>query len=135
MKVLLGQVFKFASVGVVATATHVAVGLGLHNLLGVQPLMANLVAFLCATSWSCVGNWSWTFDKRSRLSAAVPRYLALSTCCFGLNQTIVYVVTQLWHLPYLVALLPVVLLVPGFSFWMSRSKVFVHASSETSVEG
>jgi putative flippase GtrA len=128
MKVLIGQVFKFASVGVVATLTHVSVGLGLHSVLGMQPLMANLVAFLCATSISCLGNWSWTFDKRSRLSEAVPRYLALSTCCFGLNQSIVYLVTETWHMPYVVALIPVVGVVPAFSFWMSRSKVFVHDS-------
>jgi putative flippase GtrA len=129
MKQFLGQVFKFASVGVVATATHVAVGLGLHSLFGVQPMLANLIAFLSATSWSCFGNWAWTFDKRSRLSAAVPRYLALATCCFALNQSMVYVITQLWHMPYWVALVPVVGVVPGFSFWLSRSKVFVHASA------
>lgn len=127
MKQLIGQAAKFASVGVVATATHVCVGLFLHNIIGVQPLLANLFAFFVATTWSCIGNWGWTFKRRARLATAVPRYLALATCCFILNQSIVYGVTEVLRLPYIVALMPVVLLVPAFSFWMSRSRVFIHA--------
>jgi putative flippase GtrA len=129
MKTLPAQILKFATVGVVATLTHVAVGVGLHTVAHVSPLTANLVAFASATLVSCVGNWFWTFDKRTPMAKAGPRFLALALFCLCLNQTIVFLMTELARLPYVAALIPVVTLVPALNFWLSRSKVFVDASN------
>lgn len=126
MKTLTAQLTKFAVVGLLATLTHVSVGLGLHAFAQASPLTANLMAFVCATLVSCLGNWFWTFDKRTPLAKAAPRFFALAVCCLGLNQTIVFLMTELGKLPYAAALIPVVTLVPALSFWLSRTRVFVH---------
>lgn len=131
MKTLTAQIVKFAAVGVMATLTHVAVGVGLHEFAHASPLTANLVAFLFATFVSCAGNWSWTFDRRTPLAKAGPRFLALALFCLGLNQTIVFFMTGVAGLPYASALIPVVTLVPALNFWLSRSRVFVDASNST----
>jgi putative flippase GtrA len=125
MTALTAQILKFATVGVAATLAHIAVGVGLNTAAHASPLTANLVAFVCATFVSCVGNWLWTFDRRTPLAKAAPRFLALALFCLGLNQTIVFLMTEVARLPYVAALVPIVTLVPALSFWLSRSRVFV----------
>jgi putative flippase GtrA len=124
MKELLHQLGKFVSVGLVATALHVIVALGLNSGLAMAPLRANVVAFVVATIWSYLGNWIWTFEAKARFQQSAPRFFAMSIGCFGVNQSIVYVVTVLAQLPLWVAMIPVVAVVPAFSFWMSRTRIF-----------
>jgi putative flippase GtrA len=124
MSRLLHQLGKFASVGAVATALHVATALGLNQFAGVAPLNANLAAFVVATIWSYLGNWVWTFEAKARFQHSAPRFLAMSLGCFGVNQATVYGVTVLGQLPLWVAMVPVVAVVPAFSFWMSRTRIF-----------
>lgn len=124
MKELLHQLGKFASVGVVATVVHVITALGLNQLFNVAPLRANVVAFVAATIWSYLGNWIWTFEAKARFQQSAPRFLAMSIGCFGINQAIVYGVTVVAQLPFWMAMVPVVAVVPAFSFWMSRTRIF-----------
>ena len=127
MRELLHQLGKFASVGVVATVLHVVSALGLNSGLAVAPLRANVVAFVVATIWSYLGNWIWTFEAKARFQQSAPRFFAMSLGCFGVNQSIVYVVTELRHLPMWIAMVPVVVLVPLFSFWLSKTRIFLGA--------
>jgi putative flippase GtrA len=129
MKTLTAQIVNFMAVGVVATLTHVAIGVSLHTYAHASPLTANFAAFVCATLVSCVGNWFWTFDKRTSLAKAGPRFFALALFCLCLNQTFVFLMTEVAGLSYAAALIPVVTIVPALSFWLSRSRVFVDASS------
>jgi putative flippase GtrA len=124
MKELLHQLGKFASVGVVATVLHVMTALGLNHFANVAPLRANVAAFVVATIWSYLGNWIWTFESKARFQQSAPRFLAMSLGCFGINQAIVYGVTVMAQLPFWVAMIPVVAVVPVFSFWMSRTRIF-----------
>ena len=48
----------------------------------------------------------------------------MSIGCFAINQAIVYGVTDLAQLPFWLAMIPVVAVVPAFSFWMSRTRIF-----------
>lgn len=129
MRELLHQLGKFASVGAVATALHVVTALGLNQFAGVVPLRANVVAFMVATLWSYLGNWIWTFEAKARFQQSAPRFLVMSLGCFGINQAIVYGVTVLAQLPFWLAMVPVVAVVPAFSFWMSRTRIFNPALS------
>jgi putative flippase GtrA len=51
----LRQISRFGFVGIVATAVHVGVGLGLHEGADMRPLWANLIAFCCALGVSFFG--------------------------------------------------------------------------------
>jgi putative flippase GtrA len=124
MKDVLHQLGKFASVGVVATGLHVVTALGLNQFAGVAPMRANVVAFVVATTWSYLGNWIWTFNAAARFQQSAPRFFAMSIACFVVNQAIVYGVTVLAQLPFWLAMVPVVAVVPAFSFWMSRTRIF-----------
>ena len=129
MKDLLHQLGKFVSVGLIATALHVIVALGLNGAFGLAPLRANVAAFAVATIWSYFGNWIWTFEAKARFQQSAPRFFAMSIGCFGINQAIVYGVTVVAQLPFWLAMIPVVAVVPAFSFWMSRTRIFNAAAS------
>lgn len=124
MPKLFRQLAKFASVGVLATGLHVVVALALNHFAGVEPLRANFMAFLVATLWSYFGNWAWTFGARDRVRSSAPKFLAMSLIAFALNQSIVYVVTKIEGLPLAVAMIPVVAIIPAFSFWLARTHIF-----------
>ncbi len=125
MNGLLKQVSKFASVGALATGLHVTVALMLNTVCNVPALTANLMAFLAASVLSYFGNWLWTFEGVGTMSNSLPRFAFLNLACFAVNQSIVYVVVLLMHLPMAVAMVPMVAIIPAFSFWLSRSKVFI----------
>jgi len=125
MNGLLRQVAKFATVGGGATGVHVLTALALNSLLQVAPLRANFVAFLVASLVSYMGNWFWTFDGTSHHAFSLPRFAALSLSCFAVNQAIVYGVVELLHQPLWLAMVPVVVVVPAFGFWLSKTQVFL----------
>ena len=124
MKDLLRQIVKFASVGVIATGIHLFAAMTLHYGLGFSPLRANFAAFCVATLWSYFGNWAWTFAGRARVKSSAPRFFAMSLAIFALNQGIVYWMTTVEGLPLAAALIPVVAVIPGVSFWLSRMHIF-----------
>jgi len=113
---MLAQFSRFGLVGVAATAVHAAVGLILNGVLGVAPLWANLVAFLCALCVSFLGQTRLTFPDREADSAAFLRFSVVAVTALGLNQAIVWVVTSLFGGPYWLALTVIVTTVPAFTF-------------------
>lgn len=125
MNGLLRQVTKFATVGGGATGVHVLTALALNSLVQVAPLRANFLAFLVASFVSYMGNWFWTFDGVSRHGFSLPRFAALSLSCFAVNQAIVYGIVELLHQPLWLAMVPVVVVVPAFGFWLSKTQVFL----------
>ncbi len=122
---LLKQAAKFATIGAGATALHVASALLFNSYAGFSALQANFLAFLVASAFTFCGNYYWTFSQTGKIVATIPRFVVLSSGCFAINQAIVYVVTSLAHLPLWVAMLPVVAVIPAFSFWASKTKVFI----------
>ncbi len=124
MNGLLRQVAKFATIGAGATALHVASALMFNSVAGLTPLQANFCAFLAASIFTFCGNYFWTFSKTSTVLVALPRFVILNFLCFAVNQAIVFVVTTTMHLPLWIAMIPVVAVVPAFSFWASKTKVF-----------
>ena len=125
MNGLLRQVAKFATIGAGATALHVASALLLNGLVGITALKSNFLAFLVASVFTYCGNYYWTFSKTGKIGTTIPRFIVLSSGCFAVNQTIVYVVTSLLHMPLWVAMIPVVAVIPAFSFWASKTKIFI----------
>ena len=124
MNGLLRQVAKFATIGTAATALHVTSALMFNGLMGFTALKANFLAFLVASIFTFCGNYFWTFSKTSTVFVALPRFIVLSLLCFAVNQAIVYGVTSLMQLPLWIAMIPVVAVIPAFSFWASKTKVF-----------
>jgi putative flippase GtrA len=121
----LVQILRFGMVGGFVTLLHVAVAVSVNGLFGVDPLWANFIAFLAACGVSYALNWLWTFDAGSTHGAALPKFLVVSVSGFVLNQAIVFTVVMLAGRPMWVAMLPVMIVIPVFSFIMSKTWVFL----------
>ena len=121
---LAGQVARFASVGVVATCINVLGALALNHFAGIEPLTANFMGFLVAVLWSYFGNWAWTFGAKDRVKTSAPKFFLMASITFALNQSIVFWVTKVEGLSLAVAMIPVVAIIPAFSFWLARTHIF-----------
>ncbi len=122
---LLKQAAKFATIGAGATALHVVFALLFNSFAGFTALESNFLAFLVASVFTFCGNYFWTFSKAGKFVNSIPRFVALSSTCFAVNQTIVFIVTHIFHMPLWIAMIPVVAFIPPFSFWVSKTRVFV----------
>ena len=112
----LRQLSRFGIVGILATVVHVGVGLGLHDGAGLNPLLANLVAFLCALCISFFGQTQLTFPDSTADARAFLRFITVSVSVLGLNQLIVWVVTSFLGRPYWLALAVIIVSVPMVTF-------------------
>ncbi|MEM7428625.1 MAG: GtrA family protein [Pseudomonadota bacterium] len=118
------KIARFAVVGGTATLTHLGMALLLHYQFDLAALLANVIAFFTAWSVSYLGNWAWTFGAVAEHKTSVPRFIAVSIGCFGLNQGLLWLLHSVAELPLWLALLPVVLIVPATSFAASALWAF-----------
>lgn len=116
---------SFVAVGLAATATHAVFALVSNELLGLVPLAANLVGYACAILVSYVGNARLTFQRPIVHPEQFGRFVVISLAALALNESLVYLFATRLRLPFAVALAPVVLVVPAFTFVTARLWAFV----------
>ena len=126
MRTLARQGAAFAVVGLAATATHVGTALLARGGFHATPMAANLAGFLAAFGVSYLGNARWTFGRPALHRAQFIRFLAVSLAGLALNQAVTWQMTSCLGLPFWSALTTVVVLVPAFSFTVSRLWAFRH---------
>ena len=114
------QLSRFGVVGILATAVHASVGLGLHEGNGMLPFWANLIAFCCALGVSFFGQTRLTFPDSSADGGAFARVAVVAVSGLGLNQLIVWVMTSLFAYPYWQALVVILFTVPGVTFLLLK---------------
>ena len=116
----LRQLSRFGFVGIVATAVHTSVGLGLHEIVGMLPFWANMIAFCCALGVSFFGQTRLTFPDSTADGGAFVRFAVVAVSGLGLNQLIVWVVTSVFASPYWLALVIIIFTVPGVTFLLLK---------------
>lgn len=121
---LIGQAYRFAAVGVLATLVHAAIGLALAEGAGLPVFWANFAAFGAAVLVSYFGNLAWTLGLGDEGFARLPRFLVIAAVGLLFNQVIVFTAVDLLDWSYRLALAVVVLVVPLLTFIMNRRWVF-----------
>lgn len=130
MKSLVLQVSRFASVGLVATGVHALIYGVLGSFSGITPMLANLLAFLFAFCFSYLGHFRFTFREQMHGRSALRSYLvqlrffAVALVGLALNAFGVWVTTDYLKANYLLAILPMVLVVPLITFGISKVWAF-----------
>jgi putative flippase GtrA len=115
----LRQTATFACVGLVATATHAIIALGVEAVFDLAPLAANFLGYSSAVGVSYFGHARLTFRRPARDRAQFLRFVAVSLLGLALNQVIVFAVTGLMGWPLWSALIPATLLAPAVTFIVS----------------
>lgn len=121
---MLRSLFKFGLVGGLATLVHIVVGILLIRF-GLDPFLANFLAYLTALGVSFWGHHSFTFNNHNLpLGTTAPRFLSTSFLGFLLNETVLAVVLGFTMIPATTALALATLLVAAFTFLVSKLWVF-----------
>ncbi|MDR0225895.1 MAG: GtrA family protein [Burkholderiaceae bacterium] len=115
----LPQGLQFVAVGGCAAATHLAVVGLLVAWLGMEPLAANVLAFLVAFVVSYNGHALLTFaSAQARGWGVVARYFAVACAAFVANELLYWMALQWlgWHYFWSLALVLVLVAVGTFVF-------------------
>lgn len=123
-KAQLLQIMRFFTVGVLAAAVHFSIVVLLVQGFSYVPLMANVGGFLVSVQVSYFGHRLWTFsDTEVNHREAYPKLVMVQIFNFALNELLYYFLLSL-HLPYEIALLMVITIMPVFTFITSKWWVF-----------
>ena len=122
----MNQIIKFAVVGSIAALIHLSL---LHLLVStgsLQPLTANVAAFVVAFIASYTGQSLWTFNHRqhNHKSAALRFLITQLLCSFALNQGLYTLLLEFTSLNYLIASVIVLVTVPLATFSLSKYWAF-----------
>lgn len=124
MRDLYGGAWRFAVVGGLATAVHVAVFFLLQRTTSLSPTVATVPAFLCAVLLSYSLNFRWTFRADGSHRRRFPRFALLALAGAFANVGIMYVTTDLLGWAPALGLAVVVTVIPVLSFLGNRSWSF-----------
>lgn len=121
---LFFQVFRFGVVGLSAAIVHFSVVVLLVQFAFLTPLVANIFGFLISFQISYWGHRLWTFQDTAVLHReALPKLILVQLLNFSANEFLFYIFLML-HLPYPIALLIVLTILPIFTFLSSKLWVF-----------
>lgn len=120
----IAQLFRFGIVGSTATVIHFTTVVSLVQMFLLPPLIANIFGFCIAFQMSYWGHRLWTFSEtESEHRVAFPRLLLVQLLALAANESLFYIFLSL-HLPYPIALIIVLTILPIFTFFASKRWVF-----------
>ena len=123
---LLLQIMRFGIFGGSAAAVNFSIVVALvESGLIQQPLYANMVAFVFAFQVSYFGHRYWTFSETiAEHRVAMPKLLLVSITNFFANEGLFYFFLNTFQLPYPLALLLVLAILPVVTFTFSKLWIF-----------
>ena len=119
------QSLKFVIVGGGAALVHFLVVILLVELLNLNPLIANIVAFLIAFGFSFSGQRLFTFanSKKSIKESLLP-YFLISLTSFICNELLLSFAIYIMNMPYHIALFSVLIIVAIGTYFSSKRWAF-----------
>jgi len=100
------EALSFIFVGVSALLTHWLIVVLLVPLVGLHPLLANVIAFLVAFNVSYFGHRHLTFKASERSHRrTLPRFATVAASSFMLNEALYWALLQFTPLRYDIAML------------------------------
>jgi len=121
---LFFQLCRFGIVGLTAATVQFSLVVILVQYFQYAPLVANVMAFMVSVQVSYWGHRMWTFNDTTSLHIeTLPKLLTLQLCNLLASEALFYLFLSL-HLPYRLALLIVISILPIFTFLFSKFWVF-----------
>jgi len=121
----LPQSFKFVIVGGIAASVHFLVVILLVELFNLNPLVANIIAFLVAFCVSFSGQRLFTFSSSNKsIKESLLPYFLISLTSFVCNEMLLSFAIYVLNLPYQIALFSVLIIVAVGTFFSSKRWAF-----------
>ncbi|MBQ9974253.1 MAG: GtrA family protein [Oscillospiraceae bacterium] len=118
MKKLLEQIARFGVVGVIAFVIDYAVLLALTELFGIHYLVSSAVAFLVSVIFNYILSIAFVFDTDNGQSklAQFTLFALMSAGGLGINQLMMWLLSDLLHIPYQLSKLAATAVVMVYNF-------------------
>jgi len=124
-KIILLQILRFGVVGCTAALVNMLVVILLVETIDLAPLLANIFAFLIAFNVSYFGHAYWTFANiHAYHKKSIPKFFLVASTSFILNEGLFFIFLSIFKFYYILALLCVLIIVPLFTFIMSKFWAF-----------
>lgn len=118
------QIFRFGVVGVTAAAMNFCIVVLMVELKLLTPLVANVFGFIIAVQLSYWGHRLWTFSGTDALhKVAFPKLLSVQILNLIASEGLLYIFLML-KIPYQIALLIILTILPIFTFIANKLWVF-----------
>jgi putative flippase GtrA len=113
---LVGSSLRYLIVGGLSVAAYVGGAAVCHRGLGLEPQLANALAYIAATVLNYLLNFYWSFKTTRKHSEATWRYLSIVALGVFANILYVRMLLSLFSIPLEVAALSFAVLWPAVSF-------------------
>jgi len=121
----LPQSIKFVMVGGLAACVHFLVVILLVELFNINPLIANIIAFLVAFCVSFSGQRLFTFASSNKsIKESLLPYFLISLTSFICNELSLSFAIYVLNLPYQIALFSVLIIVAIGTYFSSKRWAF-----------
>lgn len=121
------QIFRFGIVGTIAAIIHFSIVILLVQNYVLAPMIANIFGFMVGFQLSYWGHRNWTFnDTESPHRIAFSKLFLVQMVNLGMNELLFYTFLCL-DLPYPIALIIVLMILPMFTFIVSKLWIFKSA--------
>lgn len=118
------RLVRFGVVGMVATIVYFSSSIAMVEVVGLPPVAASVVGQLCAIGISYFGHAAFSFRVEQDHNRHAWRFLVTSAGTFGVNILVTWLLTNVMHLPYLIAFSVIVVLIPSINYTCNRFWVF-----------
>ncbi len=118
MNKLLKQILRFGVVGVVATVVDYALFLVLTDVCHLHYLVANPIAFLVSVVCNYILSVKFVFDvdKSRSTGTQFTFFTAMSAVGLGINELMLWLLSDLLHIPYQLSKLVATAVVMVYNF-------------------
>ncbi len=120
---LASQIARFILVGIVSTAIHFIVAAQVEST-GSPAQIANFIGFICAATWSFLGNLYFTFRAGGKMTDYLARFVIVSGSLFVTSALLVWFINQQLGFPFIIAMIAMALTSPIVSFLLQKLWVF-----------
>lgn len=120
----LFRMSRFAIIGIIAAIVHIGIALLLVRFTGMNPFLANAIAFLTAFLVSFFGQYYWTFRCSGDPRRAMVRFFGLSLSGFVVNNAVLGILLESGKLSVYVAMFLAACVIPVFTYLVSRLWIF-----------
>lgn len=101
MRQLFKKFVKFGIVGVSGVVVDFGITSLLRDVLHVNQYVANSTGFACAVISNYLLNRAWTFrSKNPGVAAEFGKFALVALFGLALNNGIIYLLNDLWHIPF-----------------------------------
>lgn len=128
-----GRIVRFGFVGVLSTATHVLVALGLVSFVALDPVLASIGGFIFAFTISFVGHKRISFRAPGRYREYIGRFSVAVIVSFVASTGIVALLTHVFSVDATITFITVGVAVPLMNYLFGRFWVFLGRSTADTV--